>query len=151
MDEIVIRPLQFSWQFEWLPRARSCYPRMREAMKEAAGGERNEAIAAAAAIGLWQKETAAWLASLSAEKKEDVIQLLFAECEMLWEVIDPGYAGASKPQFGGEEWSDFRERFYEGRPLAYLVSSIDEFERRDAALSVWRGLEAYAEEKSWLP
>src|SRR3954465_11298731 len=118
-EEIVIRPIQFSWFGEWLPRVRSCYPRMRYGMDAAADGDvRAKALAAASAIGTWQKETREWLEAMSPEKKEDIIQLLFSECELLWMVIDPGHQGISKPAHGGMEWSDFRERYYDGIPLA---------------------------------
>jgi hypothetical protein len=141
-DILYIEPITFGWATEWLPRIRSCYPRMKTALDD--GGP----VAAAKAIGDWQHETDVWLRTFDAQKRRSVIDLLFAECEMLFETLDP--SDGSKPIHGGLSWSDFRERWFNAIPLA-LATQRCAFEKADLAVGALRTLETHAAQKNWLP
>lgn len=143
--ELTIHPLQFRWA-EWLTRSRDCDARVKIVTLVSI----NQAHAIVRVISEWQAEVDAWLSTFSAEKREDVVSLCNAELDMLWEIIDPGYQGVPKPKLGGDEFTDFRERFYEGLPLAIAVQRL-KFPQADTLLSAWKRLEDFAEQKGWLP
>jgi hypothetical protein len=141
---IDVEPIEFSWMEEWLPRVRASLPRMRAAMMSA----ESPAIAAARSIGEWQNETDAWLRSLSTKKQRDVVELLLAENDMLWETIYP--SDGRKPVVDSDEFTDFRTRFYEGIPLALAIERLT-LPRSGFVGDMWRQLRDFAEERNWLP
>lgn len=173
---IHIEPLEFKWA-EWRTKARELTPRCRAAEKvchecqhplhmhhRAANGtfrctsfgcgceqaNVHPAVSIAAEVGRWQNEVDAWLRALNAKKQRDLIELLKAECDMLWETIDPSHPSAPKPQHGSEEFTDFRERFHQAQPLALAAVRVG-LEKADGALRWLEQLQDFAEQKHWLP
>jgi hypothetical protein len=143
MNPIEIPPLTFSWTSEWLPRMRENHSRfMLVVMKDGP-------VAAAKTMGEWNAQLDTWLRTFDTRKRESVLDLLFAEHAMLFDLIDPGYP-PFKPVHGGPQWGDFRQRFHEAFPLVLAVQRVG-FDGADDLLQDWRSLEAFAERKQWLP
>lgn len=151
-----IRPLTWHWS-EWRERFTQydeVLRPLRDRLKIGEVADPNDIVALGLAVGAQQRETDAWLSALSAEKRQDVIDLLRAECDMLYNTIDPDLskyaAGAKAPVVGSWSFVDFRERWYIAIVLAEAVVRVG-FEGGDGALRAYRNLEFFAEEKAWLP
>ena len=138
---IEIRPVEFSWYSEWLPRIRHDRQAVLAAMKVSL----TPALTAAQVISEQNQATDRWLKLLSANKQEDVVSLTKAECELLWMIIDPPHP---IPKPGEYECSDFRERWFDAIPLALAIFRAFD---NESVLQMYRRLEQAAEEKGWLP
>ena len=136
---INITPLTWHWE-EWLPMIRTRFEVLVAPARKA-----QDPIGMARAIGAWQQEVDAWLATFDEGRRRSCTDLLYAECDMLWVTIDPGHW---KPT--ADDQTDFRQRWYEALPLA-LAAERAGFDRADIVVRAYRGLEQYAAEKQWLP
>jgi hypothetical protein len=144
-SEIKLDPITFSWSTEWLPRIRNCRHRMMATLKTTPPNPAD----CARVGGVWQQEIDDWLKGFDELKRRSVIDLLFAETDMLFETIDPSHG--PRPDSGSSEFSDFRERWYDALPLAFAVERVWGFDRAAEVRRRFQDLEAYAERRGWLP
>src|SRR5688572_19515575 len=113
---IEIRPLEFSWIFEWQPLRERHQAELRQAIAN------DGPIAACAVAGRQERELNKWIHGLSDNKKRDVIDLLNAEHDLLYELIDP--SGQPLPPIGSYQFSEFRQRYYDAVTLLRAVTRV---------------------------
>jgi hypothetical protein len=149
-DMIQLQPLRWHWQ-DWVTRHRAlhtlCHARPLPICA------RNPAIALLEVISLWTAETNAWLSSLDDGQRRDVIDLIMAECDMLWQVVDPAAhtpSGYFPDPPTADDRTDFRDRFYTVQPLVVLVAQLN-FPHVERAQRALADLDKFATDKEWLP
>lgn len=134
-----LRPLKWHWG-EWTERFRRLEAQRRDILPEDVSG-------LITTISAWDHEMRKYLVNLSDDEKKDVIDLLVAETDMLFQTADPpdGY----KPT--EDDRLDFRVRFYEALPLLVLAERLN-FPKADVARRCFRDLEMWViEKRGWLP
>jgi hypothetical protein len=144
MTEIKLRPITWHW-LEWKTR----HDALHKDIMQKAHGPAN-ALRVIQAVEDWTRETGEWLKTLPPEKQDDVVSLLTAEGEMLWETADPSHEG-SKYVPSEDERLDFRERYYCALPLLTFAERYD-FPRVAAVRRLFNDLESWVTQKrGWLP
>jgi hypothetical protein len=136
MDEIQIRPLKLGWS-TWVRQARGLViPR---------GGNIHEIVRA---VSLWAKDVDAWATALPQDERKDAVDLLKAETDMLWAIVDPPPV---KYTPNDDDRLEFRNRYYEALMLLN-VAERHHFPEVGSARREMTLLESYATTKrDWLP
>lgn len=118
-----IRPFNFSFM-DWRTRSQQCYTAVRNAIATCPH-DCHPGLAAANAIGDWQRATDNWFRKLPPNDKQDAYDLAVSEITMLWETLEPIHPDAKLPQVGSWEFTDFRDRYYTVASLIAILARTD--------------------------
>jgi hypothetical protein len=141
-NHFIVEPVLFDWTREWLPRI-NAYDALVEHVP-------HDPIRILQAVTAWSRDTDDWLSTLGERKQRDVIDLLAANCAMLFETIDPSHPDASRPEHGGPIWSEFRREWFRAIPLLRSAHRIG-LPGVDRVEALYAELERYAEQMEFLP
>ena len=133
-----ISPIVFKWH-TWTERCRQQTQEALEVLKN------RGAVAGCQLIDRQRADNVRWIQSLTETEKRDVIDLLLAEADMLFDLMHP--SGMKRDE---ERSTEFRERFYEALTLTNIARHADLL-GSSAVMDRFRDIEIEAEQVGWMP